>query len=86
MTCTVIVQVPTGVGGIALAGIVPPVRVTVRGAVTETVPPQVVDSEPLTIVIFVLGVEGRVSVMFTPVYAEFVGFCNVIVRVLMPPA
>lgn len=64
VTWTVIVQVPGGVGGVALGGIVPPVKVTVRGSVVETVPPQVVAAEPLTTV---RTVPGRVSEIFTPV-------------------
>ena len=41
VTCTVIVQVPGGVGGEALAGIVPPERVIVEEpAVAVNVPPQ----------------------------------------------
>jgi hypothetical protein len=44
----VIVQVP---GELTLpAGIVPPLSVTVRGSVVETVPPQVVAAEPGTTV------------------------------------
>jgi hypothetical protein len=46
------------------AGIVPPVKLTVRGGVMETVPPQVVVAEPGTIV---KTVPGRVSDTFTPV-------------------
>jgi len=65
------------------AGMVPPVRLTVRGGVMETEPPQVVAAEPGTTV---RTVPGKVSVTFTPVYGELVGFCNVMVRVLVPPA
>ena len=46
------------------AGMVPPVRLTVRGGVIETVPPHVVAAEPGTTV---KTVPGRVSVTFTPV-------------------
>ena len=67
VTWTVIVQLPIGVGGVALAGMDPPVKLTVRGRVMETVPPQVVAADPLTIVRLVFGVEGRVSDTFTPV-------------------
>jgi hypothetical protein len=64
-------------------GMVPPVKLTVRGKVAEAVPPQVVVAEPGTIV---NTVPGKVSETFTPVYGELVGFCNVIVRVVVPPA
>ena len=67
VTWTVIVQLPTGVGGVALAGIVPPVKLTVRGRVVETVPPHVVAAEPSTTVRLVFGTVGRVSDTFTPV-------------------
>ena len=62
VTWTVIVQVP---GLVMLpAGIMPPVKVTVRGNVVETVPPQVVAAEPGTTV---KTVPGRVSEILTPV-------------------
>lgn len=81
VTRTVIVQVP---GAVTLpAGIVPPVKVTVRGKIVATVPPQVVDADPGTTV---NTVPGRVSEMLTPVYAEPVGFRSVMVRVVVPPA
>lgn len=64
VTWTVIVQLPMGVGGVALGGMVPPAKLTVRGGVVETVPPQVVASEPDTTV---STVPGRVSDIFTPV-------------------
>lgn len=69
VTWTVIVQVP-GVVGLP-AGMVPPVKVTVRGSVVEAVPPQVVAAEPGTTV---NTVPGNVSAMFTPVRADPVGF------------
>ena len=80
VTWNVMVQVPGVV--ILPAGMVPPVRLTVRGGVMETAPPQVVAAEPGTTV---RTVPGKVSDTFTPVYGEPVGFCNVIVRVLVPP-
>ena len=62
VTRTVIIQVP---GVVELpAGMVPPVRVTVRGKVVVTVPPQVVVAEPST----TLREEpDRVSEILTPV-------------------
>ena len=81
VTWTEIVQVP---GVVALpAGIVPPVKLTVRGRVVEAVPPQVVVAEPGTTV---STVPGKVSETFTPVYGEPVGFCSVMMRVVVPPA
>jgi hypothetical protein len=53
------------------AGMVPPVNETVRGAVVEAVPPQVVIAEPSTTV---KTEPGNVSDTFTPVIAEPVGF------------
>ena len=52
-------------------GMVPPVRLTVRGSVVETVPPQLVVAEPGTTV---NTVPGKVSETLTPVYGELVGF------------
>ena len=64
------------------AGIVPPVKVIVRGSVKETVPPQV----------FVAGTPvssktapGRVSVTLTPVNGDPVGFWSVMVSVVVLP-
>jgi hypothetical protein len=71
VTWTVIVQVPGGVGGDELAGIVPPLRVSVRGCVMDTVPPQVVAADPST---RVRTVPGKISVTLTLVYADPVGF------------
>lgn len=65
------------------AGIVPPTKLTVRGKVVETVPPQVVVAEPATTV---STVPGNVSETSTPVYGELVGFCSVMIRVVLPPA
>jgi hypothetical protein len=62
------------------AGMVPPVKVT-EVAVVEIVPPQVVVTVPAT----VKGA-GKLSVKVTPVYGVFVGFRNVTVRVVVPPA
>ena len=81
VTWNMIVQVP---GVVTLpAGIVPPVRLTVRGGVMETEPPQVVAAVPGTTV---RTVPGNVSDTFTPVYGELVGFSSVMVRVLVAPA
>lgn len=81
-TGTMIVQV-AGVGGAPLAGMVPFVKVTdVSPGLPLTVPaPQVVVGAPATVTS-----AGRLSVMLTPVYGEPVGFCNVMVNVLVPPA
>ena len=80
VTWTEIVQVPGVV--ILPAGIVPPARLTLVGVV-ETVPggtPQVLLAAPLTI-----NGAGKLSVTAAPVYGEPVGFCNVMIRVLVPP-
>ena len=61
MTGTVTVHVPGGTGGETLAGIVPPVKVTVV-AVVETVPPQVVVAAPAT-----CNGAGKLSVKVAPV-------------------
>jgi hypothetical protein len=58
----------------------PPVNM-ILFAVEETVPLQVF---PVTFTT-VKG-DGRLSVKLTPVYGEAVGFCSVMVRVVMPPA
>ena len=69
VTWNVIVQVP---GAVTVpGGIVPPVRLTVRGGVMETVPPQVVAAEPGTTV---RTVPGSVSDTFSPVYGVLFGF------------
>lgn len=81
VTCTEMVQVP-GESGVP-AGILPFVRLTVRGNTVDTVPPQVVVAEPGTTV---STLPGSVSDRLTPVYAEPVGFLSVIVRVVVPPA
>lgn len=65
------------------AGTLPFVKVTVRGKVVKTVPPQVVAADPGTTV---RTSPGNVSDRFTPVYAELVGLRKVIVRVVVPPA
>jgi len=81
VTWTLIVHVP---GLLTLpAGIVPPVNETVRGKEVEAVPPQVVVAVPGTTV---KTVPGKVSVIFTPVYTEPVGFCSEIITVVLPPA
>ena len=81
VTCTVIVQVP----GTAVdpPGMVPPVKLTVRGAVVVAEPPQVVAAVPGTTV---NTLPGSVSDTLTPVTAEVSGFSSVMVSVLMPPA
>lgn len=76
-----IVQVP-GVDAVP-GGTLPLVRLTVRGNVMDTVPPQVVEAEPGTTV---STSPGRVSDSCTPLYAELVGLLNVIVRVVISPA
>lgn len=78
VTWTEIVQVPSEVG--LPAGIVPPVKLTLF-AVVEVVPPQVFPVTPTT----VKGA-GRLSVKSTPVYAKLIGFCRVMVSVVVPPA
>lgn len=78
---TEIVHVPGAVG--EPAGTVPFVRLTVRGNMVDTVPPQVVVADPATTV---RTLPGNVSDRFTPVYGELVGLRSVIVRVVVPPA
>ena len=56
------VQVPGAVGD--PAGTLPFVRLTVRGSMVDTVPPQVVVADPGTTV---RTLPGRVSDRFTPV-------------------
>jgi len=57
-----------------LGGTVPPVRVTVV-VVFETVPGRhVVEEDPATYVRLVLGVIGKISDKFTPVYVDDEGF------------
>jgi hypothetical protein len=81
VTWTVIVQVP-GLLGLP-AGIVPLVRVNVRGNSVGADPPQVVVAVPGTTV---KTVPGSSSVMLTPVYGADVGFSSVMVSVVDPPA
>ena len=65
VTRTLIVQVPGGLGGVALAGMVPPVKVIVRESTDmDTVPPQVVVADPATAD---REAPGKVSDMLTPV-------------------
>jgi hypothetical protein len=82
VTVAVIVHVP-------LAGIVPPVNVTVRvvGAPDKTTlpPTQVVVGIPVNLRLL-FGVVGRVSAKLAPVYGEPVEFVRVIVRLLLVPA
>jgi hypothetical protein len=82
VTCTVMVQDPTGAGGLMLAGIVPPVKLTMFGAVVVAVPPQVVAAEPGTTV---KGL-GTVSDIAVFVSAVPVGLRSVMVSVLVPPS
>jgi hypothetical protein len=64
-----IVQDPGGVGGVALAGIVPPVKV-IEVAVLVIVPPHCgVAGTPE-----IDRPGGRLSVKFAPVYGEALGF------------
>lgn len=62
VTWTEMVQVPGAVGD--PAGTLPFVRLTVRGSMVDTVPPQVVVADPGTTV---RALPGRVSDRFTPV-------------------
>lgn len=64
-------------------GIVPPVNVTVRGKVVIAFPPHVVVADPSTTV---NTVPGRVSEILAPVKAEALGFCSVMVSVVVSPA
>ena len=78
VTRTEIVQVP---GVVMLpAGMVPPVKVTLLDVV-ETVPPQV-----FAVTFTTVNGLGKLSVKFTPVYGEPVGFCSVMISVVVPPA
>lgn len=76
------------VGGEALAGMVPPTnRIAVCPA--ERGRPELFSSEPPQLLIgageaATDNPAGRVSVKLTSVYADPVGFRNVIVRVLVP--
>lgn len=81
VTCTVMVQTPGDAD--VPGGTFPSVKVTVRGGVIETLPPQVVEAEPATMVNTSPGNSSEIS---TPVNAELVGFRNVMVRVEVPPA
>ena len=58
----------------------PPVKLTAV-AVEETIPPQV-----LAITLTTVNGTGKLSIKFTPVYGEPVGFCNVMIKVVVPPA
>ena len=78
VTSTEIVQIPRAVG--LPAGIVPPAKLILVDVV-ETVPPHVLSVTRTTI-----NGAGKLSVKFTPVYGEAVGFCRVMIRVVVPPA
>jgi len=78
VTSTDILQVP-GVAGLP-GGIVPPLKRMVLVGV-ETVPPQ-----ELSVTLTMVSGAGRLSEILTPVYGELVGFCNVMIRVVDPPA
>ena len=58
----------------------PPVKLT-EVAVVEVVPPQV-----LAVTLTTVNGAGKLSIKFTPVYGEPVGFCNMMIRVVVPPA
>ena len=78
VTSTEISQVPRAVG--LPAGIVPPVKLT-EVVVVDTVPPQV-----LVLTLTTVNGAGKLSVKFTPVYGEPVGFIRVMIRMVVPPA
>ena len=78
ITSTEMVQVPGAVG--LPAGIVPPTKLILVDDV-ETVPPHVFACTLTTV-----NGAGKLSVKFTPVYGEAVGFCRVITRVVVSPA
>jgi hypothetical protein len=78
VTRTEIVQVP---GAVELpAGIVPPAKLILVDVV-ETIPPHV-----FVVTLTTVNGAGKLSVKFTPVYGEAVGFCNVMISVVVPPA
>ena len=78
VTWTEIEQVPGAVG--LPAGIVPPSK-RILVEVVETVPPHV-----FAVTLTTVKGAGKLSVKFTPVYGEAVGFCSVMVSVVVPPA
>jgi len=61
-------------------GMIPPVKL-MELVVMETVPPQV-----LPVTLTTVNGAGKLSVKFTPVYGEPVGFWSVMMRVVVPPA
>jgi hypothetical protein len=77
VTWTEIVQVPGLVG--LPAGIVPPAKLILVDVV-ETVPPHV-----FAVTLTTVNGAGKLSVKFTPVYAEAVGFCRVMISVVVSP-
>ena len=62
------------------AGMMPPAKLT-ELVVVETVPLQVF---PVTLT--TVNGAGKLSVKAAPVYGEPVGFCSVMIRVVVPPA
>jgi len=59
---------------------VPPVKLILVD-VMETVPPHV-----FAVTLTTVNGAGKLSVKFTPVYGEAVGFCRVMISVVVPPA
>ena len=78
VTRTETMQVPGAVG--LPAGIVPPTKLILVDVV-ETVPPHV-----FVVTLTTVNGAGKLSVKFTPVYGEAVGFCNVMISVVVSPA
>src|SRR5512142_1130463 len=71
------VQVP-GVVGLP-AGIVPPVKL-ILVEVVETVPPHV-----FAVTLTTVNGAGKLSIKFTPVCGDAVGFCRVMISVVVSP-
>jgi hypothetical protein len=59
---------------------VPPAKLTLLDVVV-TVPPHV-----FAVTLTTVNGAGKLSVKFTPVYGEAVGFCSVMINVVVPPA
>lgn len=78
VTRTETVQVP-GAAGLP-AGIVPSVKLMLVDVV-ETVPPHV-----FAVTLTTVNGAGKLSVKSTPVYGEAVGFCRVMISVVVSPA
>ena len=62
------------------AGIVPPAKLMLVDVV-ETVPPHV-----FAVTLTTVNGAGKLSVKFTPVYGDAIGFCRVMISVVVPPA